>query len=60
MTVRIELECDGRSCCNSVEISDTLDADIEHAGYHTDPVHTEYHYCRTCWPKIQKELAEDI
>ena len=56
MTIKIEIKCDGLRCCNSVEITDTHDADIEHAGYHTDPVYGEYHYCKSCWPKIKAEI----
>ncbi len=59
MTIKIEIECDALSCHNSAEIADTYDADIEHAGYHVDPVYEGYHYCSKCWPGVKEEFEEE-
>ena len=59
MTIKIEVECDGRDCCNSVEMDGYADADIKYAGYFQDPTNGESHYCYRCWPKVQKEIEEE-
>jgi len=46
MTIKIECECDAYGCCNSAEISDSMDSTVERAGYFTDPLNSEYHYYR--------------
>ena len=58
MTIRIKVECDARGCFNETEVRDNYDSDIESEGWFIDPDDGYYHYCPTCWPKVEKEIKE--
>lgn len=59
MTVRIEVECDARGCARTAEINNDSDRDVARIGWKLDPLNDGQHYCPKCWPKVEKELAEE-
>lgn len=58
MTIRIEVECDCRTCSNTRELDDYNDSAIKQIGWHTDHENGG-HYCGHCWPEIEKEIAAE-
>lgn len=59
MTVRITVLCDGRGCAREAEIERDSDREITRIGWKIDPFTDGQHYCPKCWPKVEKELADE-
>ena len=57
MTVEITVKCDGLRCCESREIEHDTERHIERLGWGIDP-RTGFHYCKKCWPIVQKEIEQ--
>ena len=58
MTIEITLKCDGYGCCESREISQDCDFEVYAVGFHKN-FSTGFHYCRKCWPEVEKEIKEE-
>ncbi|AWX99533.1 hypothetical protein A8139_05640 [Marinomonas primoryensis] len=61
MTLKTTISCDGNGCCNEFDVDDPHHFSIEREleDWKQDPDNHEFHYCPTCWIKIEKEMEEE-
>lgn len=59
MTVIIKVECDADGCHATKEINDNHPSDIDGNGWRHHPYDSYQHYCPSCWPIVEKEIAEE-
>ncbi|POZ50670.1 hypothetical protein [Methylovulum psychrotolerans] len=55
MTIKTTAECDGFSCCQTLDIDDPdrIETTMAASGWHYDPNDPWTHYCPNCWSKIE-------